>query len=81
MFELDEKEEDIEEEDLFSIPVFAETLDGNELEPEIIEEEKFEEGLVESDNELIPGTAEIQNMEVDCELLDTIPPKRSPKLK
>ena len=78
---LDEKEEDIEEEDLFSIPVFAEILDGNELEPEIMEDEKFEEELVESDNELIPSTAEIQNMEVDCELLENYLPKEEPKIE
>ena len=81
VFELDEKEEDIEEEDLFSIPVFAEILDGNELEPEIMEDEKFEEELVESDNELIPSTAEIQNMEVDCELLEHDLPKEEPKIE
>ena len=81
VFELDEKEEDIEEEDLFSIPVFAEILDGNELEPEIMEDEKFEEELVESDNELIPSTAEIQNMEVDCELLENCLPKKEPKIE
>ena len=81
VFELDEKEEDIEEEDLFSIPVFAEILDGNELEPEIMEDEKFEEELVESDNELIPSTAEIQNMEVDCELLENYLPKEEPKIE
>ena len=81
VFELDEKEEDIEEEDLFSIPVFAEVLDGNELEPEIMEDEKFEEELVESDNELIPSTAEIQNMEVDCELLENYLPKEEPKIE
>ena len=81
VFALDEKEEDIEEEDLFSIPVFAETLDGNELEPEIMEDEKFEEELVESDNELIPSTAEIQNMEVDCELLEQDLPKEEHKIE
>ena len=81
VFALDEKEEDIEEEDLFSIPVFAEILDGNELEPEIMEDEKFEEELVESDNELIPSTAEIQNMEVDCELLEHDLPKEEPKIE
>ena len=81
VFELDEKEEDIEEEDLFSIPVYAEFLDGNELEPEIMEDEKFEEELVESDNELIPSTAEIQNMEVDCELLENYLPKEEPKIE
>ena len=81
VFALDEKEEDIEEEDLFSIPVFAEILDGNELEPEIMEDEKFEEELVESDNELIPSTAEIQNMEVDCELLENCLPKKEPKIE
>ena len=81
VFELDEKEEDIEEEDLFSIPVFAEILDGNELEPEIMEDEKFEEELVESDNELIPSTAEIQNMEVDCELLEYDLPKEDHKIE
>ena len=81
VFELDEKEEEIEEEDLFSIPVFAEFLDGNELEPEIMEDEKFEEELVESDNELIPSTAEIQNMEVDCELLENYLPKEEPKIE
>ena len=81
VFALDEKEEDIEEEDLFSIPVFAEILDGNELEPEIMEDEKFEEELVESDNELIPSTAEIQNMEVDCELLENCLPKEEPKIE
>ena len=70
VFTLDEKEEDIEEEDLFSIPVYAETLDGNEIKPEIIEEEKFEEELVESYNELIPSTLEILNMEVVYELLE-----------
>ena len=81
VFELDEKEEDIEEEDLFSIPVFAEILDGNELEPEIMEDEKFEEELVESDNELIPSTTEIQNMEVDCELLENCLPNEEPKIE
>ena len=81
VFALDEKEEDIEEEDLFSIPVFAEILDGNELKPEIMEDEKFEEELVESDNELIPSTAEIQNMEVDCELLEHDLPKEEPKIE
>ena len=81
VFALDEKEEDIEEEDLFSIPVFAEILDGNELEPEIMEDEKFEEELVESDNELIPSTAEIQNMEVDCELLENCLPNEEPKIE
>ena len=81
VFELDEKEEDIEEEDLFSVPVFAEILDGNELEPEIMEDEKFEEELVESDNELIPSTAEIQNMEVDCELLEYDLPKEDHKIE
>ena len=81
VFALDEKEEDIEEEDLFSIPVFAEILDGNELEPEIMEDEKFEEELVESDNELIHSTAEIQNMEVDCELLEHDLPKEEPKIE
>ena len=81
VFELDEKEEDIEEEDLFSIPVYAEFLDGNELEPEIMEDEKFKEELVESDNELIPSTAEIQNMEVDCELLENYLPKEEPKIE
>ena len=81
VFALDEKEEDIEEEDLFSIPVFAEKVDGNEVEPEIIEEEKFEEELVESDNELIPSTAEIQNMEVVCELLKYDLPKEEPKIE
>ena len=81
VFALDEKEEDIEEEDLFSIPVFAEILDGNELETEIMEDQKFEEELVESDNELIPSTAEIQNMEVDCELLEHDLPKEEPKIE
>ncbi|MEC7068832.1 MAG: cell division protein FtsZ [Bacteroidota bacterium] len=81
VFALDEKEEDIEEEDLFSIPVFAEILDGNELETEIMEDQKFEEELVESDNELIPSTAEIQNMEVDCELLENYLPKEEPKIE
>ncbi len=81
VFALDEKEEDIEEEDLFSIPVFAEILDGNEFEPEIMEDEKFEEELVESDNELIPSTAEIQNLEVDCVLLDHDLPKEEPKIE
>ena len=81
LFALDEKEEDIEEEDLYSIPVFAEILDGNELEPEIMEDEKFEEELVESDNELIPSTSEIQNMEVDCELLDHELPEEEPKIE
>ena len=81
VFALDEKEEDIEEEDLFSIPVFAETLDGNEFEPEIMEDEKLEEELVESDNELIPSTAEIQNLEVDCELLDHELPEEEPKIE
>ena len=81
VFELDEKEEDTEEEDLFSIHVFAEILDGNELEPEIMEDEKFEEELVESDNELIPSTTEIQNMEVDCELLENDLPKEEPKIE
>ena len=81
LFALDEKEEDIEEEDLYSIPVFAEILDGNEFEPEIMEDEKFEEELVESDNELIPSTAEIQNLEVDCELLDHELPEEEPKIE
>ena len=81
VFALDEKEEDIEEEDLFSIPVFAEILDGNELEPEIMGDEKFEEELVESDNELIPSSAEIQNMEVDCELLENCLPNEEPKIE
>ena len=81
VFALDEKEEDIEEEDLFSIPVFAEILDGNELETEIMEDEKFEEELVESDNELISSTAEIQNMEVDCELLEHDLPKEELKIE
>ena len=81
VFALDEKEEDIEEEDLFSIPVFAETLDGNELEPEMMEDEKIEEESVEFDNELIPSTAEIRNMEVDCELLEHDLPKEEPKIE
>ena len=81
VFALDEKEEDIEEEDLYSIPVFAEILDGNEFEPEIMEDEKLEEELVESDNELIPSTAEIQNLEVDCELLDHELPEEEPKIE
>ncbi len=81
VFTLDEKEEDIEEEDLFSIPVYAETLDGNEVKPEIIEEEKFEEELVESDNELIPSTSEIRNMEVVCELLEYDLPTEEPKIE
>ena len=81
VFALDEKEEDIEKEDLFSIPVFAEILEGNDLESEIMEDEKFEEELVESDNELIPSTAEIQNMEVDCELLEHDLPKEEPKIE
>ena len=81
VFALDEKEEDIEEEDLFSIPVFAEILDGNELETEIMEDQKFEEELVESDNELISSTAEIQNMEVDCELLEHDLPKEELKIE
>ncbi|MEC7125193.1 MAG: cell division protein FtsZ, partial [Bacteroidota bacterium] len=81
VFALDEKEEDIEEEDLFSIPVFAEILDGNELETEIMEDQKFEEELVESDNELISSTAEIQNIEVDCELLEHDIPKEELKIE
>ncbi len=81
VFTLDEKEEDIEEEDLFSIPVYAETLDGNEVKPEIIEEEKFEEELVESDNELIPSTLEILNMEVVCELLEYDLSTEEPKIE
>ena len=81
VFALDEKEEDIEEEDLFSIPVFAEILDGNELETEIMEDQKFEEELVESDNELISSTAEIQNIEVDCELLEHDLPKEELKIE
>ena len=81
VFALDEKEEDIEKEDLFSIPVFAEILEGNDLESEIMEDEKFEEELVESDNELIPSTAEIQNMEVDCELLEYDLPKEDHKIE
>ena len=81
VFALDEKEEDIEDEDLFSIPVFAETVDGNDVEPEIIEEEKFEEELVESDNELIPSTEEIQNMEVVCELIEYDLAKEEPKIE
>ena len=81
VFTLDEKEEDIEEEDLFSIPVYAETLDGNEVKPEIIEEEKFEEELVESDNELIPSTSEIRNIEVVCELLEYDLPTEEPKIE
>ena len=81
VFALDEKEEDIEKEDLFSIPVFAEILEGNDLESEIMEDEKFEEELVESDNELILSTTEILNMEVDCELLENDLPKEEPKIE
>ena len=70
VFELDEKQEEPYEEDLFSISVLAETVSGYELEPDKIEEEKIEEQLVESEDELIASTAEIQNMEVVYELLE-----------
>ena len=69
VFELDEKQEEPDEEDLFSIPVLAETVSGYELEPDKIEEEKIEEQLAESEDELIASTAEILNMEVVYELL------------
>ena len=81
VFELDEKQEEPYEEDLFSISVLAETVSGYELEPDKIEEEKIEEQLVESEVELIASTAEIQNMEVDCELLETDLPKEEPKIE
>ena len=70
VFELDEKQEEPDEEDLFSIPVLTETVSGYKLEPDKIEEEKIEEQLAESEDELIASTAEIQNMEVVYELLE-----------
>jgi cell division protein FtsZ len=68
-FMLDEKEE-VEEEDLFSIPVVAEIVSGYEAESEMMEAEKIEAEEVESEDELIAITPAIENMEVVYEILE-----------
>jgi len=61
-FSLDVKEEEeTEEEHLFSIPVVAETLDGYAYESE----------TTEAEEELIPTTPALQNMELVYELLES----------
>lgn len=69
-FALDENEEDVEEENLFSIPVVAETVSGYGVEPEMMEEEKIEEEETESEDELIATTPALENMDVVYELLE-----------
>ena len=75
-FMLDEKEE-VEEEDLFSIPVVAEIVSGYEAESEMMEAEKIEAEEVESEDELIAITPAIENMEVVYEILEYDQPEEA----
>ena len=75
-FMLDEKE-DVEEEDLLSIPVVAEIVSGYEAESEMMEAEKIEAEEVESEDELIAITPAIENMEVVYEILEYDQPEEA----
>ena len=75
-FMLDEKEE-VEEEDLFSIPVVAEIVSGYEAESEMMEAEKIDAEEVESEDELIAITPAIENMEVVYEILEYDQPEEA----
>lgn len=80
-FMLDEKDQEFEEEDLFSIPVVAEIVSGYDIEPEIMHTETFEAAAVESEDELIASTPAIENMEVVYEILQYDQPEEAPEIE
>ena len=80
-FMLDEKDQEFEEEDLFSIPVVAEIVSGYDTEPEIMHTETFEAAAVESEDELIASTPAIENMEVVYEILQYDQPEEAPEIE
>ena len=80
-FMLDEKDQEFEEEDLFSIPVVAEIVSGYDTEPEIMHTETFEGAAVESEDELIASTPAIENMEVVYEILQYDQPEEAPEIE
>ena len=80
-FMLDEKDQEFEEEDLFSIPVVAEIVSGYDTEPEIMHTETFEAATVESEDELIASTPAIENMEVVYEILQYDQPEEAPEIE
>ncbi|MDA8758001.1 cell division protein FtsZ [Flavobacteriaceae bacterium] len=80
-FMLDEKDQEFEEEDLFSIPVVAEIVSGYDTEPEIMHAETFEAAAVESEDELIASTPAIENMEVVYEILQYDQPEEAPEIE
>ena len=71
------EKEEVEEEDLFSIPVVAEIVSGYEAESEMMEAEKIEAEEVESEDELIAITPAIENMEVVYEILEYDQPEEA----
>ena len=80
-FMLDEKVQEFEEEDLFSIPVVAEIVSGYDTEPEIMHTETFEAAAVESEDELIASSPAIENMEVVYEILQYDQPEEAPEIE
>lgn len=80
-FMLDEKDQEFEEEDLFSIPVVAEIVSGYDTKPEIMHTETFEAAAVESEDELIASTPAIENMEVVYEILQYDQPEEAPEIE
>lgn len=80
-FMLDEKDQEFEEEDLFSIPVVAEIVSGYDTEPEIMHTETFEAAAVESEDELIASTPAIENMEVVYEILQYDQLEEAPEIE
>ncbi len=68
-FKLDKKEE-VEEENLFFMPVESETVRGNETESDMIETEKNQSEEFELEDELIAITPAIENIKVFYEILD-----------
>lgn len=80
-FMLDEKVQEFEEEDLFSIPVVAEIVSGYDTKPEIMHTETFEAAAVESEDELIASTPAIENMEVVYEILQYDQPEEAPEIE
>lgn len=80
-FMLDEKVQEFEEEDLFSIPVVAEIVSGYDTKPEIMHTETFEAAAVESEDELIASTPAIENMEVVYEILQYDQLEEAPEIE
>ena len=80
-FMLDEKVQEFEEEDLFSIPVVAEIVSGYDTKPEIMHTETFEAAAVESEDELIASSPAIENMEVVYEILQYDQPEEAPEIE